>query len=40
MGFGRICILFVLPEFRRKGVAHQLKLEGEEWLKGDQKGPH
>ena len=31
--FGKIVILFVLPEFRRKGIAAQLKQEGEDWLR-------
>ncbi len=30
---GKICILYVLPEYRGQGIARQLKLEGEKWLK-------
>lgn len=30
---GKICILYVLPEFRGQAVAKQLKDEGEEWMR-------
>lgn len=31
--YGKIVILYVLPEFRSQGIAAQLKKEGETWLK-------
>ncbi len=30
---GKICILYIIPEYWGKGVAHKLKVEGEAWLK-------